>query len=237
VRFVAWNCHGGLKRKLQLLTELGTDVAVLSEVAQIAPATSLLQPSIGWAWAGKLTSRGLAIATLTGDLQTVAPREHSGSFSVAGLLSSGTGVLGIWTCPPNKGDPYGPEALAAIDAYGDWLRDVPVIVAGDFNLQPNGLEDAKTGVLKRVFAQLHALGYASVYHHHFKEKFGEETHPTHYWTFKETAPFHIDYCFAPESLLAQVRNVEVGTYAQWVAKRGDLAGYSDHVPMIIDFDL
>jgi exodeoxyribonuclease III len=43
-------------------------------------------------------------------------------------------------------------------------------------------------------------------------------------------PYHIDYCFASQNLIDKIRNVEIGTYEAWTK-------YSDHNPLIVDFDL
>jgi endonuclease/exonuclease/phosphatase family metal-dependent hydrolase len=45
-------------------------------------------------------------------------------------------------------------------------------------------------------------------------------------------PFQIDFCFIANSLLLQLRSVQVGTYGDWIAPR-----ISDHTPLVIDLDL
>lgn len=237
MRFVEWNCCEGFKADLPALVELGCDVAVLCEVPQAPPPASLLPPVIDWHWTGQYVRKGLAVAGFDRLLRRVDERAGAGSYTVAAETSEGIGVLGMWTCPP-KGSTYGAQARATIDAHADWLRETPTIIAGDFNLAPFGIEDGRTGILRALFADLSELGYTSVYHHFFGEDFGSETRPTYFHRRKEAEPFHIDFCFLHESLLPQLRTVEVGDYARWVARRSELvAGHSDHVPLIVDLDL
>ena len=42
-------------------------------------------------------------------------------------------------------------------------------------------------------------------------------------------PYHIDYCFASQDILNQVKKVEIGKYEDWTM-------YSDHSPLIISLD-
>ncbi len=233
MRFVEWNCCEGFDRDLPALIELGCDLAVLCEVPQALPPRSLLDPEIDWCWTGDLPRKGLAVASFGSSLTADEERSGRGTHTVAATTTEGIGVLGIWTCPP-KGATYGAQAHAAIDVYADWLRDTPSIVAGDFNLAPNGTEDA---ALRKVFDDLERLGYRSAYHHHFTETYGAETRPTFFFRRKLDAPFHIDYRFVHESLVPQIRSVEVGSFERWVARQGDLAGQSDHVPLIVDLDV
>jgi hypothetical protein len=110
-------------------------------------------------------------------------------------------------------------------------------VASDFNLVANETPTFGLGSVRLVVDRLHHLGYKSVYHHHTGEAWGSETCPTYFHRRNRAAAFHIDFCFAHLSLLPQVRNVEVGSFEQWTARRGDRRGYRDHVPLLVDFDL
>ena len=43
-------------------------------------------------------------------------------------------------------------------------------------------------------------------------------------------PYHIDYCFVSTDLLEKIRAVDIGEYDVWTK-------YSDHVPLIVTFEL
>jgi len=189
---------------------------------------------IDWQWVGTLAHKGLALASFGSQLTPRQTPNKVGAFGLAAALANGIGLLGIWTQAPN----YGEQALRTINAYEDWLRESPTIIAGDFNVAPNGTDDTRTRVLQRIFTRLNEFGYSSVYHHYFNEEYGAETRPTYFHRRKPLEPFHIDYCFADNSLLPQIRHVEVGTFARWVDRADPLRpGYSDHVPTIVDFDI
>ena len=50
--------------------------------------------------------------------------------------------------------------------------------------------------------------------------------PTYYHRKANSKPFHIDYCFLPESWSSRISSVDVGTYADWQT--------SDHRPLTVD---
>jgi endonuclease/exonuclease/phosphatase family metal-dependent hydrolase len=71
------------------------------------------------------------------------------------------------------------------------------------------------------------FGLVSAYHAATGERPGEESRPTHFWRWREAAPFHLDYCYLPEQWLPGLASVEIGSYAAW-------ADASDHRPVIVD---
>lgn len=235
VRIVAWNCCGGFGSKRAALAAIGCDAAIVAEAYDRAPEPSLLEPGPTWGWNGLSGSKGLALVGLNVPIVTEPLRPQTGRYSIAGTLDSGIGLLGIWSVKP-EGSSYGQQVVDAISGYEDWLTDLPGLVAGDFNLAPNGIEDSRTGVLRRVFDHLARLDYVSIYHEHFDEDYGSETRPTYFHRRRQAEAHHIDFCFIHRSLVPRVRGFEVGTYDRWVARREPSAGLSDHVPLILDLD-
>ena len=78
--------------------------------------------------------------------------------------------------------------------------------------------------------RLAALGLVSAYHQFYGEAQGSESRPTLHMLKKQDRPYHIDYCFVPQSWTAHIKSVDVGTYEAWVA-------YSDHCPVVVDMAL
>ena len=70
------------------------------------------------------------------------------------------------------------------------------------------------------------FGLVSAYHAHTGRAPGEEQ-PTLYWQWKHHQPYHVDYCFVPESWVGHIRSVEVGGWAEW-------EGRSDHRPVVVE---
>lgn len=234
IRFVAWNCCGGFDKDVFRLRQLGCDIAVLAEVPMTPPHPTLADPAVDWHWDGR-DSKGLALAGFGTTLSPIVTPPESGRYSLAAETPHGFGLLGIWSCPPaDKSTTYGHHVVSAIATRADWLADTPSIVAGDFNLAPNGIEDSKTGVLRDVFARMDALGYVSIYHHEHDEPYGAETNNTYFHYRHADKGFHIDYCFVHRDLLPRVADFRVGLYDEYVRSTDTSKGASDHVPLILD---
>ena len=111
------------------------------------------------------------------------------------------------------------------------IVDQPTVVAGDFN--SNTIWDYKrpegqnhSGLVRN----LAELGLVSAYHRFYDEAHGKESRPTLFLLRQEARPYHIDYCFIPETWATHLRHVEVGTFGEW-------AKFSDHRPLVVDIDL
>ena len=130
--------------------------------------------------------------------------------------------VGVWTHPP-----YNKVAWSAMTACVTAADGLPVVAAGDFNSSPRvqGQERDSERFLERMRDE---LGLVSAYHHFTGEAPGEETSATYYHHWKESNPFHIDYCFLPETWMDRLAGVEVGTFGGWPQ--------SDHRPLTVDFD-
>jgi endonuclease/exonuclease/phosphatase family metal-dependent hydrolase len=90
------------------------------------------------------------------------------------------------------------------------------VIMGDFN--SNAMWDKKRRPARDHSAMVGALselGLVSSYHHFFGEARGKETRPTHYFRWHEHEPYHLDYCFIPQSWAERLVNVEVGSYEAW----------------------
>ena len=234
MRFMTWNICQGTAKKMSILSSQRIDVAVLCEAALGPPAVAGSSDSpMLWASSGAIDHKGLAIAGLTVGGHCESERIGQGRYSVAATLDNGIGVLGIWTCP-SQSPKYAPELAGTIESYADFLVGHPSIVAGDFNLDPNGHE---VPALRAAFERLGELGFTSAYHRHFNCELGDEPDATHYFRRNRHSRFHIDYVFVSNELWDSVRTVEVGSYESYVERTEAGPGLSDHVPLIVEFDL
>ena len=236
LRFVAWNTSKWNQSDAAQLRELDCDLAVLCEAGASAPATTLdtANPAIAWHWKG-LNDKGLVLAGFGHEVTPLAERDNPGRYSMAATTSLGFGLLGIWSCPAKGSrEPYGHQVHRAVHAHADWLADHPSIIAGDFNVSPNGIEGTRSGVLQKIWADLDELGYVSLYHHHTGEAYGNETTPTYFHYWHEDKGFHIDYCFIHRDLLPRVTGFHVGTYREYVRGENGISRLSDHVPLVVD---
>lgn len=234
VRIATWNCCSGpALPKLELLEAGGIDVAVLCEAPLANPRASatLLDHRVSWVSVGGFPTKSLAIAGLTTTVTALDARP-AGRWTVAADTDGGPAVLGLWSAPSDPGAAaYGEQVVRSLEAYADLLAAGEMIVAGDFNIgQFVPAKETKDWTL-RARAQWESLGLVSAYHAFTKEPFGSASRATHYHRRKQDQPFHIDYVLVPAARVGSINSVEIGSYEDWVA-----AGWSDHVPVIIDLD-
>lgn len=121
--------------------------------------------------------------------------------------------------------------MAALDTSRDVLQAGPAVVLGDFNSsavfdRTQRPEYSHAALVRRLRGE---FGLVSAYHTHYRVEHGSEAHPTYFHQWKENAPFHLDYCFVPETWAPRIRSVEVGTWAAW-------EGRSDHRPLLVNLD-
>jgi hypothetical protein len=140
-------------------------------------------------------------------------------------------LLAIWAMDnkENHEARYIGQVWLAINYYKDILGNSTIII-GDFN--SNKIWDYKdrVGTHSDVVNKLADKNINSAYHKHFGIEQGIEKHPTFFLHKKIFKPYHIDYCFASKDLIDKLQSVEVGEYDFWMQ-------YSDHVPVIVSFDL
>jgi endonuclease/exonuclease/phosphatase family metal-dependent hydrolase len=230
VRIVSWNTQQGFSRKRDALTALAPDLAVLCEVHEANPwEGSLLDGPVCWQAHGPWPNKQVAVVGFGDRFQPGTGHEGTGRFC-AGLTGPGVGLLGIWSAPepPVR---YGQEVIAILQANAAWISTGEVVVAGDFNIDADGVGNGHAGAA--LFAQLAELmgelGLVSAYHTHTGETFGQESAMTHFHRRNPHAGFHIDYCLIPASWEERLVRVEVGAPAEWL-------GLSDHMPLIVDLD-
>jgi endonuclease/exonuclease/phosphatase family metal-dependent hydrolase len=137
-------------------------------------------------------------------------------------------LLAVWS-KGGQTHNYIEAVVKAVLMYRTLIEETPTVLIGDLN--SNVIWDATHPPELNHTALLALLGdlkMVSAYHSFHQEVAGQETRPTYFFHWKETRPFHIDYCFIPESWVANVRRVEVGSYEEW-------KNHSDHRPLLVEF--
>lgn len=226
MRIATWNACKTATRKLPSgLSALGADFAVLQEVRRPALA------SPGFTWFGDNPRIGLAaFASRPWSIEAIEPAPGL-PWSILPFRVSGPeafNALLVWT---RKEHEYLLGLNDALTAYSEFLATGPCVVLGDFNSNAAWDNPRLPTDFSRVSLRLaNEFGLRSAYHTWFREPFGSETQATHYFWRQKARPFHIDFCFIPESWLSKVRTVSVRDEPPW----SDL---SDHRPLIIDLDL
>ncbi len=234
MRFATWNCCSGGVAKVRALEQLGVDLAVICEAPLLDPRPSptLTESGLGWLSSGDIPNKGVAIASFAAELDRLGPREAEGQWTVAAKAAGGPSVLGVWSRPPRPSAlAYRAQVVGSLVAYAELLAAGDMIVAGDFNIGQPATGPVGDGGSAGARARWEALGLVSVYHAFHEEPFGSATRSTYFHQRKEAAGWHIDYVLLHESRMDRVRDVRVGSFADWVAP-----GHSDHVPLIVDID-
>jgi len=227
VRLTTWNCcRGPYEKKAGLLDALGADVAVIQECARPrAESDSLL-------WFGDNHRQGLAVVA-RGEYRLrrvrrarsvpkyVIPVEVSGPRSFL--------LFAVWT-KADQEHCYVEAAVRAVFLYRKLIASGPTVFMGDVN--SNVIWDhqhPEDRCHTALVNGLSELGLVSAYHTFFDEVHGMETHPTYYFQWKETKPFHLDYCFIPKVWVPTLRKVSVESYEPWRT-------HSDHRPLTVDVE-
>jgi hypothetical protein len=228
VRLVTWNCcRGSFTRKLPLLQSLDPDIAVVQECGK--PNGE----DLSCLWFGDNPRQGITLFANNGYRIHELPQVPEVPPYTIPLQVSGPRdflLLAVWA-KRHPTYPYIEGVVQAVEKYRNLIINQPTVILGDLN--SNAIWDNHHPPLYNhsALVQLLAeLGLVSSYHTFFDEVHGAETFPTYYFWWKQDRPFHIDYCFIPQTWAPQLRQVSVGGYDEW--KR-----WSDHRPLVVDIDL
>lgn len=225
MRIVSWNCYRGeCRERAAQLEHLHPDLVFLQECG--VPAVPQDSQCV---WFGGRPSQGVGVVG-TGDWHLEAwpqsPDVPDSTYPVSITGPATLHALGVWA---QQRPTYVRSIVSALDEYRAFLTTKAAIVVGDFNSHWRWDRSSSVNHMRLVEKLSDEFGLVSVYHAFTGREPGEEQ-PTLYWQWKQEQPFHVDYCFIPESWLPLVRSVEVGTFADW-------EGASDHRPLIIDIDI
>ncbi len=225
MRITTWNCcRGQPVEQVRALEEPSSDLVVLQESARPNEERE------GLLWVGDSEKQGLAVWAESGVGIRMAEQVESAPTALPAYLDAGSAfqILVVWTLPRPK---YPLDAKATLDAYRSFIEAAPTVVLGDFNLNPKFDERNPAFSDSDLLASAKAeFSLVSAYHGYTGEVPGQETRPTYYHQRDEDQPFHIDYCFIPETWSSRVGSVDVATFEAY-------RGKSDHRPMTVDLTL
>jgi exodeoxyribonuclease III len=186
-------------------------------------------------WFGENQNKGLGIFSYSDykfklldlydpNLKTIVPLEvFNGRFSFI--------LFAIWANhPADKGFQYVGQIWKALDHYKAILKNNKIVLIGDFNSNTIWDKPKRLGNHSTVVNHLKELDIHSCYHQHFNSEQGKEKHYTLYMYRNKDKGYHIDYCFASRFFIDCLKTVTIGKHKEW-------SRYSDHTPLIIDFDL
>jgi len=141
-------------------------------------------------------------------------------------------VLAVWTMKhKNTERSYIGQVYQALNLYEDFVRNRDTIIIGDFNSNKQWDNNPpRIGNHSAVVKMLKDMNLVSIYHEMCDEDHGSETQHTYFMSKKMERPYHIDYCFVPESWVARVKDFKISDFEEYKS-------LSDHVPIYVEFDL
>lgn len=237
MRLITWNCQGAFRKKADAILKYQPDVLLIQECEH--PERLLSNSSINLAtnvlWFGENRHKGLCVFSFNNYRLQVLDIYKEDFKIVSPIAVTGDGfiltLIAIWA--NNRSDMdgrYVEQIWKAINHYDDILNGNGIILAGDFNSNTIWDKEHKKGSHSSVVEKLLAKNIHSIYHKHLNQLQGQEEHPTFFLHRNRNKPYHLDYCFASAALYNKIESFEIGLYDQW-------ASFSDHVPLIVNFDL
>jgi exonuclease III len=229
IRIITWNCRNGpFQEKYALLEALKPDLSIIQEM----PNPGKENNEHGIWFPSRLTEKkGVAVISSDELKMTCQPPSPDLPEVFVPIKISGKvafNLLAVWT---QKEMNYVESLEPIFSTYRDFLSQAPSVIAGDFN--SNAIWDK----INQKFSHSMAVNrleqdfkIVSAYHKHHNVRHGEEKEKTFYMYYHEDKPFHIDYCFVPNSW--NIETVTVGHFAEWCKDKK-----SDHCPLIVDLQI
>jgi exonuclease III len=237
MKIVTWNCNMAFRKKAVIISACSPDLLVVPEcecpdkllfdLYTPRPKQSL--------WFGENQNKGLGIFSYCDfkfellseydpELRTIVPiRVYNSQMSFI--------LFAVWANnPKDKGFQYVGQIWKALTRYKSLLENNIVVLTGDFNSNKIWDKPKREGNHSAVVQYLRQLGIHSCYHKYFNLEHGKEEHSTLFMYRKKEMGYHIDYCFASTYFSDKIKSIEIGQHEDW-------SSYSDHTPLIIEFDL
>jgi exodeoxyribonuclease III len=185
-------------------------------------------------WFGNNHNKGLAIFSYSDFRFKIADVHNENFRMIIPIEVTGRGfdfnLFAIWAYNPLDSEGhYIEQVYKSVLYYNELLTNKQTLLIGDFNSNTIWDKKHKASNHSNVVKLLEDRGILSLYHLHHMQVQGKELHPTYYMYRHKNKPYHIDYCFASAYFAQHLQSIEIGDYDFWIR-------YSDHVPVIVEFD-
>lgn len=236
MKLISWNCQGAFRKKADVILKQQPDILIVQECEhpdKLVFNVDIPQPH-DMLWFGDYKHKGLGIFSYTNHRFQLSEKHNPAIKIISPIHVTGGQqdftLFAIWA--NNNNDPdgqYVEQVWKAINHYDQLLNVGPTILTGDFNSNKIWDKKHRTANHSAVVDKLADKNIVSVYHKLLDQEQGKENHPTFFLQRNKNKPYHIDYCFASNDLYCRVKEIEIGTYENWIS-------YSDHTPLIINFE-
>lgn len=234
MKIITWNCNMAFRKKFETIISLQPDVLVLQECEGEAKLAEALKdvPVNQIFWYGNNPHKGTAVISFR-DAELAPKHEHNPEYEfivpyTLQVRNKTINLYNIWAMPhqTDRKKDYVGQIYGALHYYAEALQNESILI-GDFN--SNAIWDNKNKIgnhedIVRILADHHIH---SLYHQKNNIIPGKEPDPTLFLLKNPDKPYHMDYCFASQSLISKKTQIEVGAHKDWIK-------LSDHMPLIID---
>ncbi len=234
MRIISWNCQGAFRKKVDLVLNYNPDIIVVQE-CECEDNLKFNKKPNDFFWYGNNIHKGIGVFSYSDYKFELLEIFNPVYRYIIPIHVTGYGhsfiLFAIWAMgnKENWEARYIGQIWLAINYYTSLLNN-SVILIGDFN--SNKIWDYKdrVGNHSSVVSLLEENNIHSVYHKHLNHEQGKEINPTFFLQRNQKKSYHIDYCFVSNDFYDSFQNIEIGKYENWIT-------FSDHLPLIIDFNL
>lgn len=230
MKIVTWNANMAFRNKQRALVErLDPDVAFIQECEDPDKYPNEFSDKLFpfRIWSGENRNKGVAVFSKY-EIIKLDEKSPSSRFYIPFKINS-IFFIGIWAMndkekPQNR---YIAQVWNILNEYEEILNS-NIIILGDFNwnIKWDKKESCSLeGDFQHINDLLNKHNIESVYHHYFKEDFGNEINPTYFMNKKESKPYHTDYIFSNKNIINNIKRFYIGKYNDW---------NSDHMPLLIE---
>ncbi len=234
MKLLTWNCQGAFRKKIVHLTDLQPTLVAIQECECPSKLrfTDPGPPPADFLWQGDNLDKGVGVFGY-GDLRLTLDERYDPTIRhCIPLRVSGDyelNLLAVWAMGhKEKARSYVGQVYHAVHHYADFLCERATLVLGDFNSNAIWDRERKVSNHSALVAALADANLVSVYHEYFDEAPGHERQATYFHHRSPHQGYHLDYCFVPKPWLSRLQTVTVGSWDSW-------CGYSDHVPLAVEF--
>jgi exodeoxyribonuclease-3 len=237
MRLISWNCQGAFRKKAGFILAQRPDILVVQEcecIEKLLFQSPAQKPTDSY-WYGSNLHKGVGIFSYSAFKFELLPVFNPAFRYILPLRVTGNGqtfiLLAIWAMDDkeNRKASYVGQIWRAIHFYAELLNETTVLV-GDFNSNTIWDRKDREGNHTDLVLRLAEKNIHSVYHTHLRQEQGKEAHPTFFLQRNKKKPYHLDYCFTSKDWCDKLQQVSVGNFRRWIK-------HSDHLPLVIDFNL
>jgi exodeoxyribonuclease III len=235
MKLISWNCQGAFRKKAAFILSAQPDIVIIQECE--SPEKLIFESTIpkptDQLWFNENQAKGIGIFSYS-TYRFSLLKQYNPNFKLVIPISVSGGEFDftLYAICANhtsdKGNQYIQQVWKAIHYYDKLLDQGISILAGDFNANKIWDKKTRTDNYSDVVNFLAKKDIQSCYHHYFSEDHGLELQASFYLYRHQNKPYHLDYCFASNSLLEKMSSMVVGKYDDWHL-------LSDHMPLEMIF--